>query len=134
MGSRRTGVAAGNVPLLATDPYGEFIRGPNGFPQMVPTTGLVEGNPLANGGLGVAVPANAILTGHAFLADIAHNAVPGGLADGDIEIGLDNPGNEPGVYDNELLDAHYVADNSGFSPPLRGTPFSASVGVRLSMR
>lgn len=99
----------GNVPLLATDPYGEFIRGPNGFPQMVTTTGLVEGNPLANGGLGVAVPANAILTGHAFLADIAHNAVPGGLADGDIEIGLDNPGNEPGVYDNELLDAHYVA-------------------------
>ena len=25
----------GNVPLLATDPYGEFIRGPNGFPQIV---------------------------------------------------------------------------------------------------
>ena len=49
-------------------------------------------------------------TGHAFLADIAHNAVPDGLADGDIEIGLGN--NAPGhrrVYDNELLDAHYVA-------------------------
>lgn len=99
----------GNVPLLATDPYGEFIRGPNGYPQMVTTTGLVEGNPAANGGLGVLVPANAVLTGHAFLADIAHNAVPDGLADGDIEIGLENPGNEPGVYDNELLDAHYVA-------------------------
>src|SRR5690606_38148747 len=41
--------------------------------------------------------------------DIAHSAVPDGLADGDIEIGLDNPGNTPGVYDNELLDAHYVA-------------------------
>ena len=24
-----------NVPLLATDPYGHFIPGPNGFPQMV---------------------------------------------------------------------------------------------------
>jgi Ca2+-binding RTX toxin-like protein len=99
----------GNIPLLATDPYGEFIRGPNGYPQMVTTNGLVEGDPNANGGLGVLVPANAILTGHAFLADIAHNAVPAGLADGDIEIGLENPGNEPGVYDNELLDAHFVA-------------------------
>lgn len=99
----------GNVPLLATDPYGEFIRGANGYPQMVTATGLVEGDPTANGGLGVLVPANAIFTGHAFLADIAHNAVPDGLADGDIEIGLENPGNEPGVYDNELLDAHYVA-------------------------
>ncbi len=99
----------GNVPLLATDPYGEFIRGPNGYPMMITATGPVEGNPAANGGLGVLVPANAILTGHAFLADIAHNAVPDGLADGDIEIGLENPGNEPGIYDNELLDAHYVA-------------------------
>ena len=43
----------GNVPLLATDPYGNFIRGANGFPQIVTTTGLVEGNPAANGGLGV---------------------------------------------------------------------------------
>jgi Ca2+-binding RTX toxin-like protein len=101
----------GNVPLLATDPYGEFIRGPNGYPQMVTATGLVEGNPAANGGLGVLVPANVLLTGHAFLADIAHNAVPDGLADGDIEIGLGNPDQSPtdGNYDNELLDAHYVA-------------------------
>jgi Ca2+-binding RTX toxin-like protein len=101
----------GNVPLLATDPYGEFIRGPNGYPQMVTATGLVEGNPAANGGLGVLVPSTALLTGHAFLADIAHNAVPDGLADGDIEIGLGNPDQSPtdGQYDNELLDAHYVA-------------------------
>ncbi len=101
----------GNVPLLATDPYGEFIRGANGFPQMVTASGLVEGDPTANGGLGVLVPANAILTGHAFLADIAHNAVPEGLADGDIEIGLGNGDGSAtdGQYDNELLDAHYVA-------------------------
>ncbi len=33
-----------------------------------------------------------------------------------------------------LFDASYVADNSGFNPPLRGTPFSAYVGVRVSMR
>ncbi|HZF27647.1 MAG TPA: TonB-dependent receptor [Gammaproteobacteria bacterium] len=39
------------------------------------------------------------------------------------------------VYLNveNLFDAHYVADNSGFSPPLRGTPLSAAVGVRLDM-
>jgi hypothetical protein len=43
----------GNIPLLATDPYGEFIRGTNGFPQIVTTTGLVEGDPSANGGLGL---------------------------------------------------------------------------------
>ncbi len=32
-----------------------------------------------------------------------------GIADGDIEIGLLNPGNNPAVYDNELLDAHFIA-------------------------
>ena len=108
----------GNIPLLATDEYGHFLRGPNGFPQMViaganpgdPPT-LLEANPADNGGLGTLVPANAILTGHAFLADIAHNAVPAGLADGDITIGLDNgDGSQTdGFYDNELLDAHFMA-------------------------
>lgn len=116
LGIQLLDVNVGNVPLLATDPYGEFIRGPNGFPQIVTSAGLIEGNPAANGGLGVLVddpnhvpPYTAIRTGHAFLADIAHNAVPDGLADGDIEIGLNNPGFDPGDYDNELLDAHYVA-------------------------
>jgi len=33
-----------------------------------------------------------------------------------------------------LLDSHYIADNGGFNPPLRGTPFSAYVGVRVSLR
>ncbi|MEO6382639.1 MAG: peroxidase family protein, partial [Nitrobacter sp.] len=107
----------GNIPLLAADQYGNFIRGPNGYPQMVfpgATPGappiLVEGDPLANGGFGV-LTEGAIRTGYAFLADIAHNAVPTGLADGDIEIGLGNPDNSPtnGQYDNELLDAHYIA-------------------------
>ena len=70
---------------------------------------LVEGNPAANGGLGISL-VGAIRTGHAFLADIAHNAVPDGLADGDIEIGLDNGGlSTDGFYDNELLDAHFIA-------------------------
>ena len=66
-----------NVPLLATDRYGEFLRGPNGFVQIVTAGGLVEGNPAARGGLGVALPADTLRTGHEFLADIAHAAVPG---------------------------------------------------------
>ena len=73
----------GNVPLLATDEYGNFIPGANGFPQVVfpgatpsdPPV-LVEGNPAANGGLGISI-VGAIQTGHAFLADIAHNCGPG---------------------------------------------------------
>src|SRR5207248_7649589 len=36
-----------NVPMLAADPYGKFLPGPNGLPQYVTKTGLVEGN-LAN--------------------------------------------------------------------------------------
>uniref|UniRef100_UPI00232FADCB peroxidase family protein n=1 Tax=Candidatus Phyllobacterium onerii TaxID=3020828 RepID=UPI00232FADCB len=106
----------GNIPLLAADQYGNFIPGPNGYPQMIfpgATPGtfiMVEGDPTANGGLGV-LTAGAVRTGHAFLADIAHSAVPTGLADGDIEIGLGNPDNGPtnGFYDNELLDAHFIA-------------------------
>jgi Ca2+-binding RTX toxin-like protein len=119
LGIQLTDQDVGSVPLLRTDPYGNFIPGSNGFPLIVVGIGpdgipntpddlVVEGNPAANGGLGVSL-ANAVRTNHAFLADIAHNAVPNGIADGDITIGLENPGNQPGVYDNELLDAHFVA-------------------------
>jgi Ca2+-binding RTX toxin-like protein len=107
----------GNIPLLATDEYGNFIPGANGYPQVVfpgaapgdPPV-LVEGNPAANGGLGISVEF-AIKTGHAFLADIAHSAVPDGIDDGDIEIGLGNGDGSAtdGFYDNELLDAHFMA-------------------------
>ena len=114
----------GNLPLLRTDPYGNFIPDPaTGMPQivigiggdMIPNTDddiVVVGNiatPIVladlNGGAGP------VRTGHAFLDDIAHNAVPAGLEDGDITIGLDNgDGSQTdGFYDNELLDAHYVA-------------------------
>ncbi|MGF6092986.1 peroxidase family protein, partial [Pseudomonas sp. 18173] len=116
-----------NVPLLATDAYGNFIRGPNGMPQVVirisngadgiagtadDVTQLVEGNRAAPISL-----ANAVSTGHGFLDDIAHNAAPvvvGGVlqADGDIAVGnaqiTDGAGNNL-TYDNELLDAHYIA-------------------------
>eukprot|EP01041_Mallomonas_annulata_P041569 gene41569-65677_t len=109
-----------NVPLLATDPYGKFIPGPNGYAQVVTTAGLVEGDPTANGGTGVTIPTNAVRTGHAFLDDIAHHAAPG-TWDHDGNPGTpkipQTPDADPGTaddllpvtYDDEMLGVHYVA-------------------------
>jgi Ca2+-binding RTX toxin-like protein len=93
-----------SVPLLATDPYGRFLRGPNGFPQIVKNTGLVEGNLTTPVDTVDAVP-----SGHAFLDDIAHHAVPGAgrIPDADLVAGPDD--GLPGTYDNELLEAHFMA-------------------------
>jgi Ca2+-binding RTX toxin-like protein len=97
-----------SIPLLATDPYGRFLRGPNGFPQIVKIVGgvrtLVEGNPVAP-----VNTVNAAPTGHAFLDDIAHHAIPGEgrTADADTVAGPDD--GLPGTYDNELLNAHFMA-------------------------
>jgi hypothetical protein len=111
----------GKVPLLRTDPYGNFIPDPvTGFAQVViglgvdgiPNTAddiVVSGTPGAPILLATAGGTGAIRTNSAFLADIAHTAVPNGIADGDITIGLGNLNNEPVVYDNELLDAHFIA-------------------------
>ncbi|TCR68507.1 peroxidase family protein [Bosea sp. BK604] len=120
LGINLTDADVGAVPLLRTDPYGNFIPGTNGFPQVIigigadgiPNTAddvVIEGDPTANGGLGISTT-NALRTASAFLADIAHEAVPiGKIADGDITIGLGNPGNGDTEYDNELLDAHFIA-------------------------
>jgi hypothetical protein len=105
----------GAVPLLRTDAYGNFIPNAAGFAQIITGVGadgipntaddiVISGTSAAPVGLASAIRINA-----AFLADIAHDAVPNGIADGDIEIGLLNPGNNPAVYDNELLDAHFIA-------------------------
>ena len=69
-----------NVPLLATDPYGNFIPGAHGFPQVVmkgPTASAARGR--LPRGRQPAAPidlTNAVRTGHQFLIDVAHNAVP----------------------------------------------------------
>src|SRR4051812_38424363 len=77
LGIQLTDTDVFDVPKILTDPYGHFKPGPRGFPQMVrPGNVLVEGDPAANGGTGVLVPRDAQRTGHAFLNDIAHNAVP----------------------------------------------------------
>ena len=116
-----------DVPLLATDAYGNFIKGPNGLPQVVMQTAggdgifgtaddgttLVEGNRAAPIDL-----THAVRTGHQFLIDVNHNAVPvvnaaGVLQpDADSSVGNAQPTDAFGnnlTYDNELLDAHYIA-------------------------
>jgi Ca2+-binding RTX toxin-like protein len=82
-GIKLTDADVGNVPLLATDAYGNFIPGANGLPQLVVrnadgTTSLIEGNlanPISLSDLatnGVTV----LRTGHAFINDMAHAASP----------------------------------------------------------
>ncbi|GAB3248661.1 peroxidase family protein [Arthrobacter pigmenti] len=85
------------VPMLRTDPYGRFVPGDNGLPQIVLEDGtLLEGN-LANP---VEVPDNAVRAGHAFLDDIAHGATP-----------VEQPNPEdptlPG-YEIEKLGSHFI--------------------------
>jgi Ca2+-binding RTX toxin-like protein len=98
-----------NVPLLATDQYGNFIPGANGLPQLVTGSGLVEGNlaaPVDPSAVG------AIRTGHAFLADIARTAAPFASDGTPLTADADSDaGNAVGAgeYDNELLDAHFMA-------------------------
>ncbi|WP_423770594.1 peroxidase family protein [Pseudomonas sp. NLJ1] len=127
LGINLTDADVHSVPLLATDPYGNFLRGPNGMPQVVmrvnngadgiagtadDVTTLVEGNRDAPISL-----ANAVSTGHGFLDDIAHNAAPvivNGVLQADADTAVGNaqpvgPGGNNLTYDNELLDAHYIA-------------------------
>jgi len=77
-----------DVPLLVTDPYGHFIPGPNGFPQLVVSNnGRIEGN--------LASPVDgtqALGSGVAFLDDIAHAANP----------------TSDGTHDAGLLAQHYI--------------------------
>ena len=120
-----------NIPMIAADPYGKFIPGAHGFPQYVTTTGLVEGDPAANGGKGVPVPANAkhvvtcapnVSCNEGFLVDIAHNADPtpqdvdhnpatppvAPTPDSDSVASADFANQPPGTYDDEMLNAHFI--------------------------
>lgn len=103
-----------SIPLLRTDPYGRFVRGDNGFPLVVSDIGadgfpnsdddvVVEGNP--------ALPieiVGSVRTGHAFLDDIAHHAVPGAGSLPDADPGTTDDGDAT-TYDDEMLDAHFIA-------------------------
>ncbi len=127
LGIELTDYDIGNVPLLRTDAYGKFIPDPvTGFAQVIVSAGgdgvlnteddvVVVGTPADPVNLfdvnGNGSNVQAQRTGHAFLDDIAHAAVPfnsrTGLAlaaDGDGVVGL----SEAGRYDDELLDAHKI--------------------------
>ncbi len=110
---------ATDVPMLAVDPYGNFLPGPHGLPQYVTRSGLVEGD-LASP---VRVPADAVHFDTPFLTDIAHNADPSPqdldhdpatppaapAPDADATASSDVAAQVPGTYDDELLDAHFIA-------------------------
>lgn len=82
-----------NVPQVAVDLYGQFIPGPNGFPQLITPDGSIEGN------LGTPVlSTQAVKLSQSFLDDIAHGATP-------------LPGTDPDAppgYDNVLLGEHFI--------------------------
>ncbi|MDQ1622400.1 MAG: hypothetical protein QOH19_818, partial [Actinomycetota bacterium] len=102
-----------SIPMIATDQYGRFLRGPSGLPQYVTKDlTLVEGNLIAP----VAPPANVQRIGIAFLDDIAHTAAPfnsqtGAPLTADTDTGITPPtGAQPaGSYDDEMLNAHFIA-------------------------
>ena len=119
LGIELTDKDVGAVPLVAVDPYGEFLRGENGLPQLI--TGFDgAGNPiLTEGNLANPIDPSEVGAGRAgvaFLDDINREAVPV-LANGELQADDDS---EPGYsgefgargaqtsYDNELLDAHYI--------------------------
>ncbi|MBI4933097.1 MAG: choice-of-anchor D domain-containing protein [Actinobacteria bacterium] len=106
------------VPLVVTDPYGNFVPGDNGFPQVVfpdDTTVdpddvvAVEGDPL-----NPLDATDAVKTGHAFLDDIAHHAAPKANQTPDLDLDAETVGlfaddHDSTTYDDEMLDAHYIA-------------------------
>ncbi len=109
-----------NIPMIAADPYGKFLPGPaRGLPQYVTGTGLVEGDRVTP----VPVPANVLHFDTPFLTDIAHNADP---SPADLDHNPATPPTAPtpdldtvasadfalqpaGTYDDEMLNAHFIA-------------------------
>jgi len=109
-----------NVPLLATDQYGKFIPGPNGYAQMVMKPDATHSTYWFKEGTAAGITtAGAETTGHAFLDDIAHHAAPGFVDHdhnpmtpkvklvADSDPGTGDDGN-PLTYDDEMLDAHFI--------------------------
>ena len=113
-----------NVPMLLTDPYGKFVPGPkHGLPQFVTESGLVEADKTQNQGRGTLVPQDVAYFNTPFLTDIAHNADPSPRdsdhnpstppvapdPDPDTTASADFANQAPGTYDDEMLNAHFIA-------------------------
>lgn len=124
-----------NVPLLVTDQYGKFIPGLNGYAQLVMAATNPDGSHVVVEGTAAGIStAGSLGTGHAFLNDIAHHAVPGrwdsngdhivdnldafqtkdtdaGDVNGDGRIDaadLVADDHNASTYDDEMLDSHFV--------------------------
>ncbi|MCE3292045.1 MAG: heme peroxidase, partial [Arthrobacter sp.] len=113
-----------NVPMIKSDLYGNFVPGPErGLPVFLTTSGEVEANPADNGNTGTLVPSNVRYFNTPFLTDIAHNADPtpkdhdhnpgtplqAPAKDGDTTASADFASQPAGTYDDEMLDAHFIA-------------------------
>ncbi|WP_162803006.1 peroxidase family protein [Ornithinimicrobium avium] len=90
-----------NVPQVVVDPYGQFIPGPAGFPQLLTPGGAVEGNLTTP-----VVSTDAVPLPQSFLDDIAHGATPAPPVD-DPECDTGECPTIPG-YDNVLLGEHFI--------------------------
>ena len=109
LGMQLVDVDVTNIPMIASDPYGNFLPGPTGLPQYVTASGLVEGNVTTP----VPAPLDVVRIDTAFLNDIAHSADPGKIGapktrDADAVAGGSLDPVAPGEYDDELLDLHYI--------------------------
>src|SRR3954449_9149588 len=139
LGINLTDVDLLDMPMVATDPYGEFLPGPHGLPQLVtkgpdgkPNTAddaLVEGTlPTTASPNGRDVPTDVIRLDTPFVGDIAHNADPSPQPQPDGTVLTPKPDtdtvvNDPAkpltpavapadgrpFYDDELLDPHFAA-------------------------
>lgn len=108
-----------DIPMLATDPYGEFIPGPHGLPQYALKDGSTLEGDLTNP---VPVPANVVHFDTPFLTDIAHNADPSPqdtdnnpatppvapVPDNNTTASADFAHQPAGTYDDEMLNDHFA--------------------------
>ena len=124
LGLRLVDLDAVNIPMIATDPYGKYLPGPNGLAQYVTKNhGLVEGvldDPNTPADETVPVPNDVEYFNTPFLTDIAHNADPSAKFDSDGDhipdalpapdanttVETDFTQQPVGTYDDELLNAH----------------------------
>nr|WP_306238999.1 peroxidase family protein [Ornithinimicrobium cryptoxanthini] len=91
-----------NVPQVYVDLYGQFIPGPNGFPQLF----TPDGGPVEASTASPFLSTDAIPLSQSFLDDIAHGATPADPIDDPSCTEAECP-QIPG-YDNVLLGEHFI--------------------------
>jgi len=126
LGILLTDYDAKSVPVIATDQYGKFIAGSNGYPLMLFSNGsgykwmqgYAAGLPTV--GAGTLAGWKAVSSGHAFINDTTASAVPYSASycptpnaqlTADLDLIINSALANPSCtyYDNETLDIHLVA-------------------------